>query len=173
MTAAGIILGTAAYMSPEQAKGKAADKRSDIWAFGCVLYEMLTGTRAFEAEDAAETVAAVLTRDPPLDRVPPQARRLVERCLQRDRRQRLRGVGDAMLLLDDTEDERGPGVARSANRWPLLLAGAVATMAIGVGAGAMYGRQTLASVRRTDVQLTIVPGDRISLRPVGGFNATP
>ena len=69
MTAAGIILGTAAYMSPEQAKGKPADKRSDIWAFGCVLYEMLTGRRAFEGEDVSDTLA-ILARRTGLDRAP-------------------------------------------------------------------------------------------------------
>jgi serine/threonine protein kinase len=66
----GVILGTAAYMSPEQAKGKPADKASDIWAFGCVLYEMLTGTRAFEGEDISDTIANVLTHEPCWDRVP-------------------------------------------------------------------------------------------------------
>src|SRR5438105_8315147 len=88
MTQAGMILGTAAYMSPEQAKGRAADKRSDVWAFGAVLYEMLTGRRAFEAEDVSDTLAAILRAEPnwaalPAN-TPPNMKRLLRRCLQKD-----------------------------------------------------------------------------------------
>ena len=75
MTQAGMILGTAAYMSPEQAKGRPADKRSDVWAFGCVLYEMLTGRRAFPGDDVIETLAAVMRAEPDLARCPPTCRR--------------------------------------------------------------------------------------------------
>ena len=89
MTQLGVILGTAAYMSPEQAKGRPADKRSDVWAFGCVLYEMLTGKRAFEGEDVSDTLAAVLRGEPdwtalPAD-VPLAIRALMQRCLEKDR----------------------------------------------------------------------------------------
>ena len=96
MTAMGIILGTAAYMSPEQAKGRQADKRSDVWAFGAVLYEMLTGRRAFGGEDLSDTLAAVLKSEPdwsvlPAD-VPPPVRTLVQRCLAKDRRQRVADI---------------------------------------------------------------------------------
>ncbi len=95
MTMAGVILGTAAYMSPEQAKGRPADKRSDVWAFGCVLYEMLTGKRAFDGEDVSDTLAAVLRGEPDWTalpgHVPPAVRVLIQRCLTKDRRQR---VGD-------------------------------------------------------------------------------
>jgi Tol biopolymer transport system component len=101
MTQAGIILGTAAYMSPEQAKGREADKRSDIWAFGCVLYEMVTGTRAFPGEDLGDTLGAVLRGEADVAPVPPRVRRLVSRCLTKDPRRRLRDVGDALELLDD------------------------------------------------------------------------
>src|SRR5205085_218345 len=101
MTGVGMILGTAAYMAPEQAKGKPADKRSDVWAFGCVLYEMLTGRRAFEGEDVTETLAAILMREPdwtPLPAATPAAiRKLLRRCLARDPRERLRDIGDAGL----------------------------------------------------------------------------
>src|SRR5437764_2373432 len=93
LTRMGVILGTAAYMSPEQAKGRAADKRSDIWAFGCVLYEMLTGRRPFDGEDVSDTLAAVLRGEPdwtPLPRdLPPAIRLLVQHCLAKDRRQRV------------------------------------------------------------------------------------
>jgi eukaryotic-like serine/threonine-protein kinase len=105
MTRVGIILGTAAYMSPEQAKGRAADKRSDIWAFGCVLYEMLTGKRAFEGEDVSDTLAFVLTRPPDLTALPANTsvaiRKLLDRCLHKDRRRRLADAADARLEIDD------------------------------------------------------------------------
>ncbi len=89
MTQAGLILGTAAYMSPEQAKGRVVDKRSDVWAFGCVFYEMLTGRRAFDGEDVTDTIAAVVRGEPdwnalPSD-TPPQIRLLLRRCLEKDR----------------------------------------------------------------------------------------
>ena len=94
MTAAGMILGTAAYMSPEQAKGKPADKRSDIWAFGCVLYEMLTGARPFGGDDVADTLASILKSEPDWDRLPAltpvSIRRLLHRALSKDRRHRAR-----------------------------------------------------------------------------------
>jgi len=88
-TGVGVILGTAAYMSPEQAKGRAADKRSDVWAFGCVLYEMLTGARAFPGDDVSDTLAAVLRGEPTWDALPANTpspiRRLLRRCLEKDR----------------------------------------------------------------------------------------
>jgi eukaryotic-like serine/threonine-protein kinase len=106
MTQAGLILGTAAYMSPEQAKGKAADKRSDVWAFGCVLYEMLTGRRAFDGEDVSDTLAAVLRGEPdwtaiPRD-VPQHVRTIVRRCLEKDRKTRIPEIVVARFMLDDT-----------------------------------------------------------------------
>jgi serine/threonine protein kinase len=83
-TEVGVILGTAAYMSPEQARGKQVDRRADIWAFGVVLYEFLTGQRLFRGDDVSETLAQVLTKEPDLSQAPPQARRLLRRCLERD-----------------------------------------------------------------------------------------
>ncbi len=104
-TEAGMILGTAAYMSPEQAKGRPLDRRTDIWAFGCVLYEMLTGTRLFGREDASETLAAVLTHKPNLDLLPastPAAvRRLLARCLERNRHARLDSMAVVRIEIDD------------------------------------------------------------------------
>src|SRR5262245_18076342 len=103
MTAAGMILGTAAYMSPEQAKGRPADKRSDIWAFGCVLYVIVTGKRAFDGEDVSDTLANVLKTDPDWSALPgavPQSmRRLLRRCLTRDRKSRVADIADARLEL--------------------------------------------------------------------------
>ncbi len=100
---AGMIMGTAAYMSPEQARGKTVDKRADTWAFGVVLYEMLTGTRLFKGETVSDTLAAVLMKDPDLSLVPPQLRGLIGKCLDRDPRKRLRDIGDLWLLLEGSK----------------------------------------------------------------------
>ena len=104
-TLAGVLLGTAAYMSPEQAKAKAVDRRADIWAFGCVLYEMVTGKMAFHGETVTDTLAAVIKEDPdwsqlPLN-TPSRVRVLLQRCLQKDPKQRLRDIGDARISLDE------------------------------------------------------------------------
>jgi eukaryotic-like serine/threonine-protein kinase len=104
-TQAGVILGTAAYMSPEQAKGRPADKRSDVWAFGCVVFEMLTGRRAFEGEDVSDTLAAILRGEPdwsalPSD-LPGQVRTIVMRCLQKDRKARIPDISVVRFLLDE------------------------------------------------------------------------
>src|SRR6204780_5591375 len=96
LTVAGMILGTAGYMSPEQAKGKGVDKRADIWAFGVVLYEMLTGKRLFEGETVSETLEGVLKEQPDLNRVPAKVRPLLRRCLEKDPAKRLRDIGEAM-----------------------------------------------------------------------------
>ena len=105
LTQMGVILGTAAYLSPEQIKGRPADKRSDVWAFGVVLFELLSGRRAFAGDDVSDTLAAVLRQDvdvamlPPA--TPPAVRHLVSRCLDRDVRHRLRDIGEARIALDD------------------------------------------------------------------------
>ena len=99
-TQAGMILGTAGYMAPEQAAGQAVDKRADIWSFGVVLWEMLTGERMFTGETVSHILAAVLTRDPDLTRVPLKVRPLLERCLEKDPKKRLRDIGDAWPLLE-------------------------------------------------------------------------
>jgi serine/threonine-protein kinase len=100
-TQAGAILGTAAYMSPEQARGKVVDKRADIWAFGVVLYEMLTGERLFEGETFSDTLIEVATKEPNWERVPAGTQRLLRRCLEKDPRRRLRDIGDAWFALGD------------------------------------------------------------------------
>jgi Tol biopolymer transport system component len=110
-TVVGTIMGTAAYMAPEQAKGKRVDKRADIWSWGVVLYELLTGERMFQGEDAAETLAAVIHKQPELKRVPPRARLLLGRCLEKDPKLRLRDIGDAKLLLrEDSRPARPPAL---------------------------------------------------------------
>ena len=104
MTGVGMILGTAAYMSPEQAKGRPADKRSDIWAFGAVLYEMLTGKRPFDGEDLTEVLGAVVRLDPNWEAlssdVPQPVRTLLQRCLVKDRRTRIADIAAALFVLD-------------------------------------------------------------------------
>jgi hypothetical protein len=100
-TRQGVILGTAAYMAPEQARGRAVDKRADIWAFGVILYEMLTGGRLFKGEDASEILASVIKEQPRWEAVPAEARRLIRKCLEKDRTKRLRDIGDAWDLLDE------------------------------------------------------------------------
>ena len=112
-TAAGMILGTAAYMSPEQARGKPVDKRTDVWAFGAVLYEMLTGKRAFEGETVSDTLAAVLMKEPDWAALPEQTpagvRRVLRKCLQRDSKVRLRDIGDARLDLEEATASTNTG----------------------------------------------------------------
>jgi eukaryotic-like serine/threonine-protein kinase len=109
MTQAGIILGTAAYMSPEQARGKPVDKRTDIWAFGCLLFELLTGRCAFVAEDMSETLATILKSEPDWTALPattpPTIRSLLRRCLQRDPQRRLRDISDARFQIEDALSE--------------------------------------------------------------------
>ena len=102
VTRVGQIMGTPAYMAPEQARGKAVDKRADIWAFGVVVYEMLTGRRLFQGETISDTLAVVLTQEPEFERIPATAQRLLKSCLEKDPKRRLRDIGDAWRLLEDT-----------------------------------------------------------------------
>jgi len=139
-TQAGIILGTAAYMSPEQARGKAVDQRADIWAFGCVLFEMLTGRSPFGAgETVSDSIAAILTREPDWnalpDGTPPSIRRLLRRCMQKDVHRRLCHIADARLELDDAAvDEPVPtaGSKRVSAGWRPLVPWAIAVVAVSV-----------------------------------------
>ena len=132
-TEAGLILGTAAYMSPEQARGRPVDERCDIWAFGVVLYEMLTGQSCFGKETVSDTVAAVLTKEPDWTRVPRPARRLLTLCLEKDPRRRLRAIGDAQFLIGDDRADANPAPARRI--WiPWAAAGVLA-----IGSGVIAG----------------------------------
>jgi Tol biopolymer transport system component len=105
VTGAGVIMGTAAYMSPDQARGRPADKRADLWAFGCVVYEMLTGRRAFESAEISDTLAFILTKEPDWSALPPVTppgvRKLLRRCLEKDRKRRLADASDARLEIDE------------------------------------------------------------------------
>jgi len=170
-TQMGMIIGTAAYMSPEQARGKVVDRRADIWAFGAVLYEMLTGTRAFEGEDISLTLANVLKEDPkwgnlPPD-LPPSLNRLLRRCLEKEPKRRLSAIGDARLELADREALAPPVVAvpvapprasLSSRAWA-ALAGALIVAAVGLAA---WPRTSAAPAARL-ARLAILPppGERI------------
>jgi Tol biopolymer transport system component len=183
-TQAGVILGTAAYMAPEQAKGRAADKRSDVWAFGCVLYEMLTGTRPFEGDDISEILACVLKSDPvwsalPVE-TPPAIRRLLHRCLQKDRRQRLADVADARLEIDDAlgapATDALPPAPRHASIGSIALAVSVAAVTAAVATWALTRRspQVPPSVTRLSIApavadaLTVSGNDRdVAISPDG------
>ena len=137
-TREGLVLGSAAYMSPEQARGKRVDKRTDIWAFGCVLYEMLTGRKAFAGETVSDTIAAILERDPDWsvlpETTPPTIRRLLQRCLEKDTKRRLRDIGDGHFELDEPTDAPR-SAAKRARLLPVVL-----WMAAGlIGVGLMVG----------------------------------
>ena len=125
MTGVGMILGTAAYMAPEQAKGREADKRSDIWAFGCVLYEMLTGKRPFDGEDVSDTLANVLKGDPDWSALPSETpaaiRTLLQSCLVKDRRRRVADISTALFVLDKGASLAPPAGTVSARPLPSRL----------------------------------------------------
>jgi Tol biopolymer transport system component len=132
MTQMGVILGTAAYMSPEQAKGRPVDRRTDIFAFGCVLYEMLRGHRAFDGEDVTEILGRVVTAEPEWERLPartpPSIRRLLRRALNKDPRHRLGDMRDARIELEEGETESEPMISSGATRG-MRMAWVVATAA--------------------------------------------
>ena len=142
-TTNGVILGTAGYMSPEQARGRAVDRRADIWAFGCVLYEMLTGSRAFGGETTSDTIAAIIEREPDWSRLPvstpPAIHRLLRRSLHKDAKRRLRDIGDARADLEDAVNSAAADLrlkpdttsARSAYLW---FAAAIVTSLLAIAA---------------------------------------
>jgi serine/threonine-protein kinase len=130
-TQLGMILGTAAYMAPEQAKGKTVDKRADIWAFGAVLYEMLTGRRPFASDDVSETLAFVITREPDWRALPPSLPaplgKLVRRCLDKDPKRRLRDIGEARIAIDEAVANPSAGASAAAATGDARVASAAAT----------------------------------------------
>jgi Tol biopolymer transport system component len=164
MTGAGVILGTAAYMSPEQARGKPVDRRTDIWSFGCLLYECLTGQQAFAGETVSDLIAMILQGEPDWSKLPAKTpeklRLLLTRCLERDARRRLRDIGDARIEIEELQGSRvsrasslhaagtaaaaGAGAGRGRPRWQ-SLAGAALLLLAGAAAGAL----TWSAVRST------------------------
>jgi eukaryotic-like serine/threonine-protein kinase len=178
MTGIGVLLGTAAYMAPEQAKGKPADRRSDIWAFGCVVYEMLAGQRAFAGDDVAETLATVIKGEPDWHRLPrktpPAIRRLLRRCLAKDRKARIADAGVARLEIDDaltSVSESGTRVTAGSvarRRWPQLagafLVGSVLT-GIVVWIVGRAADPIVAAPGVTRTSLDVAPTDQLALSP--------
>ena len=158
-TRQGVILGTAAYMSPEQACGRPVDTRTDIWAFGCVLFETLTGKRAFSGTSVPEILASVLEHEPDYDSLPPTVpatvRRLLQRCLQKDPKQRLRHIGDVRMELDDALSGSAFVSAVPPRRpaaWPWIAAAALAGgIAIAVIATMRNERNVVAASKRPSV----------------------
>jgi hypothetical protein len=136
-TVVGALLGTAAYMAPEQARGHNVDKRADIWAFGVVVYEMATGCRLFDGPTVSDTLAAVLTKEPDWDRVPERLRRLLRLCLRKDPCQRLRDIGDTRMVL--TEPPPTVAIQQLPRRasWPSMLAGCLA-VALAIAGGLLW-----------------------------------
>jgi eukaryotic-like serine/threonine-protein kinase len=173
ITQLGVILGTAAYMSPEQAKGKPADKRSDLWAFGCVLYEMLTGKRAFDGEDVSDTLAFVLTK--PVDfsvhsAAPVAVRRLLRRCLERDPKKRLADASAARLELEDamsppaeesTSSQVQGQAAGSAGQW-LVTSAALVIATLAVAFAGWRVRPSLTSPVVTRFTIPLPEGQRFT-----------
>ena len=168
-TRVGVILGTAAYMSPEQVRGLRVDTRADIWAFGCVLYEMLTGRRAFMGETIPETLAAILEREPDWNALPSSTpggiRELLRRCLQRDLALRVQNIAEARQTIEEAQ--------RGWNRWRVaaLSAAVVATLAV---SAAVWWREPVRPVDRSEwVQLTQFPDSVIhpALSPDGSMLA--
>ncbi len=139
-TRAGMILGTAAYMSPEQARGKVVDKRADIWAFGVVLFEMLTGQRLFAGETVSDTLAQVLTKDPDWEQVPAKVRRLLKKCSEKDPKKRLRDIGDVWELLEESVPATS-APSRSRFSWVLMAATALALVALAALAFIHFGKK--------------------------------
>jgi Tol biopolymer transport system component len=133
MTGLGVLLGTAGYMSPEQARGRPVDRRADIWAFGCIVYEMLAGQRLFTGETATDVIGAVVHKEPDLDeltsKVPAQIRRLLDRCLQKDVNRRLQSIGDARIALQEWLENPEEEVADVGRPRPGWLPWAAATVA--------------------------------------------
>jgi eukaryotic-like serine/threonine-protein kinase len=182
MTGIGTILGTAAYMSPEQALGKSVDRRADIWAFGCVLYEMLTGRMAFRGEAVTDTLAAVIRADPDWSVLPtstPHAvRALVRRCLHKDPRQRLQAIGEARIQCEEVrsdaaESESHPSRMRPWTSW--VVAALVGAVIAATTAGLIvWNVKPSSSSPRTVRRFSIVlpPGQRLAglTRPAVSFS---
>jgi len=179
MTAMGMILGTAAYMAPEQARGRLVDKRADIWAFGLVLYEMLTGRAAFAGDTITDILAAVVTREPDWAALPATTpasiRRMLTRCFEKDPKRRLRDIGDARLEIEETiargpaaeptgASVAGPQRKTGARRRQTLAwtAVGVALAAIGIAALAIWPRAQQADTRPLRVSIVHTEGREVA-----------
>ena len=171
MTRAGVILGTAAFMSPEQAKGQSVDKRADIFAFGCVLYELVTGKRAFQGETITETLGAIIHKEPNWDALPaespPTLSTLLRRCLQKDPKQRIRDIGDVRLAMEGAFEAASSQVAAAVVAQPVwrqplpVAAAAVVVTALAVGLTAWSLWPSPASPRVTRLAINPPVGQRL------------
>ena len=178
-TMQGVILGTAAYMSPEQARGKAVDKRTDVWAFGVVLYEMLTGQQLFAEETVSDTLAAVLRHEPDYARVPAGMQRLLRWCLQRDPKKRLRTIADGMALVEEGTDLKvSHPTTKAPSPWPWAIAAAACLVAAGLALALFRGKaptapQTYRLTIRLPENVTFSPSAALALSPDGRHVAFP
>ena len=178
-TMQGVILGTAAYMSPEQARGKSVDKRADIWAFGVVLYEMLTGQQLFAGETVSDTLAAVLRHEPDYARVPARMQRLLRWCLEKDPKKRLRDITDGMALVAEGPDQKvSYGTANAISIWPWAIAAAACLVAAGLALVLFRGKApTAPEAYRLTIRLpenvTFSPSAALALSPDGHRVAFP
>jgi serine/threonine-protein kinase len=178
LTGVGVLLGTAAYMSPEQARGKPVDKRTDIWAFGAVLFEMLTGGRAFAGDSVSDVLASVLTREPDWsllpDRLSPVLGSYIRRCLSKDRTQRIRDIGDVLLVLDGAFEaaapQRGNSVAVAQPAWrralPVAATASVAVLITGLAAWSLWPTAEPRSTTRFEYMLPAGQQLATTQRPV-------
>ena len=165
-TAVGTILGTAAYMAPEQAKGKTADRRSDIWSFGVIVYELLTGQRLFQGETAVEILGSVLNKDLDISAAPPRAHKLLRWCLEKDRKKRLASISDALKMLE-TGDHAPASIAPTPSKLPWVVATALAVALI--GALALWAPwRTPPPENRPLVRLDVDLGSDVSLQTPNG-----
>jgi len=176
MTRPGVILGTAAYMSPEQAKGKAVDKRADIWAFGCILYECLTGRKAFEGEAVTDTLAAVLRGEPdwralPAD-APPHIKFLLGRCLEKEKSRRFHCIPDVRIVFEEPRETGEPSAAASPKRqWLLWTISALAVL-MSIAIGLLITRRDQPKTAQA-VRFQISYPDKTVPAGVGPFSVSP
>jgi eukaryotic-like serine/threonine-protein kinase len=164
------IAGTPAYMAPEQARGLAVDKRADIWAFGIVLYEMLTGSPPFTGETTTDILAAVVREEPDLTLVPPQARPVLRRCLEKDPKRRLRDVADAMLLLETAADTPQAELPAARRRWLPWAAAGAAVIAF-AAVLAVHLREATPAADTVRFQVTLPP--EITVTQTTPFSVSP
>jgi eukaryotic-like serine/threonine-protein kinase len=186
LTIGGMILGTAAYMAPEQARGKVVDKRADIWAFGVVLYEMLTGKTAFAGDTVSDVLAAVLTREPDWTALPATTpasiSRLLSRCLEKDPKRRLRDIGDARLEIDETirDPKVGPAPVAAAPRvhpfaWAAAGFAVAATVVVGLTVSGVWPRARTSQARPLRVSIVHTEGSEVgapAIRPMAAVSPT-
>jgi hypothetical protein len=178
-TMQGVLLGTAAYMSPEQAKGKTVDRRADIWAFGCVLYEMLTGKQAFTGETVTDTLASIIKEEPDWKLLPSatpmRVRVLLQRCLQKDPKQRLRDIGDARIALEETLTGSVPSSAAAAPVWRRALpwAGMVAFAIISAVFAWAPWRTVTTPAQAEPIRFQISLPEKVTMAVTGAFALSP